>query len=83
MMQMMNVVNQLTTHGKVVTNQNIVEKVLRIIPPKFDMVVTTVEESKNLAQFFIEELIGSLLNHESRIGKHGESLKKFIVTRFN
>ena len=68
---MMNVVNQLPTHGEVVTNQNIVEKVLIILPPKFDMVVTTIEESKNLAQFSIEELTGSLLNHESRIGRHG------------
>lgn len=45
----------------------IVEMELRILPPKFEMVVTVIKERKDLAQLSIEELMGSLLNHESII----------------
>ena len=49
MMQTMNVVNKLSTHGEGVIDENVCGKVLKILPPMFDMVVTTIKERNNLA----------------------------------
>ena len=54
MTQAMNVVNQLYTHGETVTDKKVVEKALISLPTTFDMVVTVMEESKDLAQSSIE-----------------------------
>ena len=68
----MNVVNQFCTHCEAIIDQKVVEKVLRILPQMFDMVVTTIEETKKLAQSSIEELMDFSLNHESRINPQGK-----------
>ena len=68
MTKVMGVVNQLRINGeKELTDQRVVEKVLRCLPKKFEMVVTAILESKDLTKFSIEELTGSLLSHEARI----------------
>jgi hypothetical protein len=48
-------------------HQRVVEKVLRSLLKKFEMVVTALLESKDLTNFSIEELICSLLSHEARM----------------
>ena len=68
MTKVMGIVNQLRINGeKELTNQRVVEKVLRCLPKKFEMVVTAILESKDLTKFSIEELTGSLLSHEARM----------------
>lgn len=49
MTQTLNVVNMCRAHGEDVSNQKVIQKVLRNLPMKFDMVITTIEESINLA----------------------------------
>ena len=39
---------------------------------KFDHVVTAIEESKDLANYSLNELKGSLLAHEDRMGRSAE-----------
>ncbi len=39
------------------------------------MVVTTILESKDLAQFSVEELTSSLMSHEARLSSNDEPLK--------
>ena len=58
--------------GDKITDQTIVEKVLRSLTPKFDHVVAAIEESKDLSVFSFEELMGSLQAHESRINRSFE-----------
>ena len=68
MTKVMGIVNQLRVNGeKELTNQRVVEKVLRCLPMKFAMVVTTILELKDLTDFSIEELTSSLLYHETRM----------------
>lgn len=55
-----------------------VEKVFRTLPKKFDIVVITIEESKDLTQLSIDELLGSLLSHESRMNKYDDFLEKTL-----
>jgi hypothetical protein len=43
------IVHQLRTQGEEISYQTIVEKVLRSLPEKFDMVVVAIEGSKDLS----------------------------------
>ena len=52
-----------------------VEKVLRSLSTKFDVVVATIEEAKCLESLTVDELMGSLLSHEARINTN----KDFIL----
>ncbi|KAH0657759.1 hypothetical protein KY289_026507 [Solanum tuberosum] len=58
--------------GEKVTDQTIVEKILRSLTPKFDHVVAAIEESKDLSIFFFDELMGSLQSHEERLNRSNE-----------
>ena len=49
--------NQLRINGeKELTDQRLVEKVLRSLPKKFEMVVTALLESKDLTNFFYRRI---------------------------
>jgi hypothetical protein len=63
MTRVMGIVNQIRLIGETITDQRIVEKILRSLPKKFEMVVTTILESKDLSRFSTDELIGSLVTH--------------------
>ena len=67
------VVNQIKSLGEELTDQKVVEKVLRSLPPKFDHVVATIEESKVLSTYSLNELMGSLQAHEERINRTVET----------
>jgi len=67
MIQVMNIVSQLKMNGEEIPDHKVVQKVLRTLPKKFDAVVIAIEESKDLKQLSLDELLGSLLSHESRM----------------
>eukprot|EP00253_Pinus_taeda_P004164 PITA_04164 len=48
-------------------DEKIVQKVFQSMPKKYDVIVTAILESKDLTTFSIEQLIGSLLAHETRL----------------
>jgi len=59
--------NAMKSCGEKVTDITIVEKVLRILNPKFDHIVVAIKKSRNLEILKVEELQGSLEAHEQRI----------------
>ncbi|XP_019441534.1 PREDICTED: uncharacterized protein LOC109346408 [Lupinus angustifolius] len=66
--------NRVTSHtnatkanGEKMTDQIIVEKILRTLSPKFDHIVVVIEESKKIDEMKIVDLQGSLEAHEQRI----------------
>ena len=61
-------VNSVKDYGEKIIVQSVVEKVLRIMPPKFNHIVVAIEESKNL-ELSLEELQGSLESHEQRMNE--------------
>ena len=65
----MSLVNQIRTNGDTLEYQRITEKTLRILPPRFDPIVVAIEESKDLTQMCLDELMGSLQIHEQRLNK--------------
>jgi hypothetical protein len=48
-------INQIKSHGETIEDIKFVDKVLRNLPPKFDTLVVTLEESKDLSQFILDE----------------------------
>ncbi|CAL0334991.1 unnamed protein product [Lupinus luteus] len=60
--------------GEKISYQNIIEKVLRTLSPKFDHIVVAIEESKSLEEMKVEELQGSLEAHEQRL--NGRAMEK-------
>ena len=49
---------------------------LRSLTPKFDHVVTAIEEAKDLSILSVDELMGLLQVHESRINRSSERNEK-------
>lgn len=72
-------INNMRIFGEEISDQKIVEKILRSLPPKFDHVVTAIEESKDLTTYSLNELMGSLLAHEERMNR---SVEKSIEQAF-
>ena len=60
-------VNQIRSHGETLKERRIVEKLLRSLPSRFDVIVTTIEETKDLSLFTVDELSASLLSHEHKL----------------
>ena len=63
------IVKEIRSYGEDLKYQKKVEKILRSLPAKFDGVVVAIEESKDLTQFSVNELMGSLQSHEQKINR--------------
>jgi len=50
--------------GKTVSDVKLIQKILRSLSERFRIKVTTIEESKDLDEMKIEELVGSLQTYE-------------------
>jgi hypothetical protein len=56
--------NSMVSLGKTVLDVKLICKIQRSLPERFRIMVTTIEESKDLEEMKIEELVGSLQNYE-------------------
>jgi hypothetical protein len=65
----LSIVNQIKFHGDTLNDQKVVENILRILPVRIDPIDIAIEESKDLSQVFIDELMGSLQTHEKRLNR--------------
>jgi len=83
MNKVMGIVNQIRLTGEAIPDQRIFEKVLRIIPRKSEMVVTTILESIDLSIFSTDELMGSLLSHETILDLEDKSIVNAFKTQFS
>ncbi|XP_022041412.1 uncharacterized protein LOC110943991 [Helianthus annuus] len=61
------IVNQLRMNEEQISEQRVVEKILRSLTRNFESVVITVEETKDLESMSTEELMGILQSHELRM----------------
>ena len=82
--QVIGPVTQIRSHGEILEERRIVEKLLRVLPSKFDVIVTTIEETKDLTNFSVDELHASLITHEQRLSRNeNSSLEKVFKTRMS
>ncbi|XP_015075736.1 uncharacterized protein LOC107019886 [Solanum pennellii] len=63
----MAIASKMRIHGEQMQDVTIVEKILRSMTPKFNFVVCSIEESKDIDELSIDELQSSLLVHEQKI----------------
>jgi hypothetical protein len=59
-----NLRNSMASLGKSLSDVKLIRKILRSLPERFKIKVTTIEESKDLEEMKIEELVGSLQIYE-------------------
>jgi hypothetical protein len=59
-----NLRNSMVSLGKSISDVKLIRKILRFLPERFWIKVTTIEESKDLEEMKIEELVGSLQTYE-------------------
>ena len=69
----MNFINELKQYGEILSDQRVIEEILRSFIGKFEVVVTAIEESKDINQMHIYEMTSSLVEHESRMRKYENS----------
>ncbi|KAA0038936.1 Retrovirus-related Pol polyprotein from transposon TNT 1-94 [Cucumis melo var. makuwa] len=65
----MKIANKMRIHGEKMEDVTIVEKILPSMTPKFNFVVCSIEESKDINNLSIDELQSSLLVHEQKVTK--------------
>ncbi|PON38489.1 hypothetical protein PanWU01x14_312190 [Parasponia andersonii] len=58
--------NQMKKNGDKLENVTIMEKILRSLDPKFENIITVIEETKNLRAMTIEQLLGFLQAREEK-----------------
>lgn len=64
-------VNQMKNCGKKVSDKSIIEKILRTLTARFDVIAVSLEETRDLTKMRLEELQGSLEAYEQRINERG------------
>ena len=60
------VTNELKRNSKKLEDVRIIEKILRSLDSKFETIVTTIEETKDLKEMTIEQLMGLLKAYEEK-----------------
>jgi gag-polypeptide of LTR copia-type len=58
--------NQLKRNEESLSEQKVVERILRSLIDTLENIVCVIEESKDLANLTVDELAGSLLAHKQR-----------------
>ncbi|GAV91345.1 UBN2 domain-containing protein, partial [Cephalotus follicularis] len=64
------IINSLKNLGKSYPNQELVRKILRCLPKNWTPKVTAIEEAKDLSILPLEQLLGSLMTHETTMKNH-------------
>ncbi|GAV83594.1 DUF4219 domain-containing protein/UBN2 domain-containing protein, partial [Cephalotus follicularis] len=64
------IINSLKNLGKSYSNQELVRKILRCLPKCWTPKVMAIEEAKDLSTLPLEQLLGSLMTHETTIKNH-------------
>ncbi|GAV66027.1 zf-CCHC domain-containing protein/UBN2 domain-containing protein, partial [Cephalotus follicularis] len=64
------ITNSLKNLGKSYSNKELVRKILRCLPKSWTPKVTAIEEAKDLSTLPLEQLLGSLMTHETTMKNH-------------
>ncbi|GAU29140.1 hypothetical protein TSUD_59070 [Trifolium subterraneum] len=76
--------NQMKNCGSTLNEEEMVEKVLRTLTHKFDHIVVTIEQTKDLSEIKMEDLQSTLEAHELKHGErnHGKEDEQTLFVKF-
>ena len=78
-MNILDIANAFDSLGEKMPKEKLARKILRSLPKRFDMKVTTIEEAQDISSMKVQELIGSLQNFEIMINNRVEKNEKNIA----
>nr|DAD39485.1 TPA_asm: hypothetical protein HUJ06_013808 [Nelumbo nucifera] len=78
--RVMFVANKMRVHGEQMRDVTIVEKILRSLSEKFNYIVCSIEESKDIDRLSIDELQSSLIVHKQKFHRHKGEEQALKVT---
>ncbi|KAM6582397.1 hypothetical protein CsatB_009399 [Cannabis sativa] len=67
------IANQMGAYGEIISDKNIVQKILISCTEKYDSIVSVIKETKDLETISLTEIMDSLEAYESRRERHKES----------
>jgi len=82
-MSILEIANASGALGKKMSDEKLVRKILRSLPKRFAMKVTAIEESQDISNMRVDELIGSLQTFEMGICDGSEKKAKSIAFMSN
>ncbi|KAA0046908.1 putative gag-pol polyprotein [Cucumis melo var. makuwa] len=68
------VVNEMKRFGETISDEQVVEKILRSLDEKFNFIIVAIEESKDLSTISIDQLMSSLQAHEEKLLKKNKQM---------
>ncbi|GAU12596.1 hypothetical protein TSUD_132060 [Trifolium subterraneum] len=76
--------NQMKNCGSTLSEEEMVEKVLRTLTHKFDHIVVTIEQTRDLSEIKMEDLQSTLEAHELKHGErnHGKEDEQALFVKF-
>lgn len=72
------IMNLMSLNRETFEEVRIVEKILRSLEARFDLVMIPLEEAKDVFVMSLEELMGALLAHEEKLARGGKSLSSML-----
>ncbi|KAL5578208.1 hypothetical protein UlMin_019907 [Ulmus minor] len=70
------IINDLSSLGKKYSMSEKVRKILRSLPKQWEAKVTAIQEAKNLSTLPLDELVGSLMTHETTMKQNSDDSVK-------
>ncbi|XP_050896012.1 uncharacterized protein LOC127102710 [Lathyrus oleraceus] len=70
------ITNEMKSYGETLSEERIIDKVLRSLSPQFDYIVVEIEQSKDLSTMRVEELQSSLEAQELRLIERNSEIEK-------
>jgi hypothetical protein len=78
-MTLLDIANSFEALGEKVSNEKLSRKLLRSLPKRFDMKVTTIEEAHDISTMKVDELVGSLQTFEIVLNERSDKKNKSIA----
>jgi len=82
-MNVLDIANSFDSLGEKLSDEKLVRKILKSLPKRLDMKVTSIEEAQDISSMQVDELIGSLHNFELVIDNRTEKKGKGIAFTTN
>jgi len=79
-MNVLDIANSFDSLGEKLSNEKLIRKILRSLPKRFDMKVTTIEEAQDTTSMKVEELIESLQNFKIMINSRKEKYMNIALS---